>query len=201
MLPIVNMTARLIVGDRPKVGISACLLGRRVRYDGGHKREPFLTDLLGKFVDFLPICPEVEAAMGVPRESVRLVKVSGKVKMIAEKSGTDWTTAMNHLTAKRLSEIDSLGLSGYVFKKNSPSCGIERVRLYDPKGMPKRTGRGLFAAALMRRWPVLPVEEEGRLNDLKLRENFVERVFAYHRWQKAAAERKSIGALVRFHTS
>jgi uncharacterized protein YbgA (DUF1722 family)/uncharacterized protein YbbK (DUF523 family) len=200
MLSIVNMAAKLISADRPKVGISACLLGQRVRYDGGHKRDPFLTDLFGKFVEFLPICPELEAGMGVPRESVRLVSVSGDVKMIAEKSGTDWTAAMNRLSAQRLREIDSLGLSGYVFKKNSPSCGIGGVRLYDSRGMPKRTGRGLFAAALMRRWPLMPVEEEGRLNDFKLRENFVERVFAYHRWQKAAAERKSVGALVRFHT-
>ena len=201
MLSIVNMRPKLFSGDRPKVGISACLLGQKVRYDGGHKRDLFLTELFGEFVDFVPVCPEVEAGMGVPRESVRLVSVSSEVKMIAEKSGTDWTTAMNRLAAKRLSEIDSVGLSGYVFKKNSPSCGIERVRLYDSKGMPKGTSRGLFAAALTRRWPLLPVEEEGRLHDVKLRENFVERVFAYYRWQRAAAERRSIGALVRFHTS
>jgi uncharacterized protein YbbK (DUF523 family) len=186
---------------RPKLGISACLLGHKVRYDGGHKREQFLTDLFGKFVEWIPICPEVEVGMGVPRETVRLVGALTNPQMIAEKSGQDWTEAMNRFAAKRVREIAEENLSGYVFKKNSPSCGMERVRVYNTKGMPDRQGRGLFAAALMNQWPLLPVEEEGRLNDLKLRENFIERVFAYNRWLQASSGRKSPGALVRFHTS
>ena len=185
---------------KPKLGISACLLGQKVRFDGGHKREQFLTDLFGRFVEWIPICPEVEVGMGVPRESVRLVGTPSNPKMIAEKSGRDWTAAMSQFAAKRLRDMAEISLSGYVLKKNSPSCGMERVRVYSSKGMPERQGRGLFAAALMKQWPLLPVEEEGRLNDLKLRENFIERVFAYHRWQQASAERKSLGALVRFHT-
>ena len=107
---------------------------------------------------------------------------------------------MSQFAAKRLRDMAEISLSGYVLKKNSPSCGMERVRVYSSKGMPERQGRGLFAAALMKQWPLLPIEEEGRLNDLKLRENFIERVFAYHRWQQASAQRKSLGALVRFHT-
>jgi uncharacterized protein YbgA (DUF1722 family)/uncharacterized protein YbbK (DUF523 family) len=186
---------------KPKLGISACLLGQKVRFDGGHKRERFLTDLFGRFVDWIPICPEIEAGMGVPRESVRLVGTSADPNMIAEKSGRDWTAAMNQFAAKRLRGLAAANLSGYVFKKNSPSCGMERVKVYSSKGMPERQGRGLFAAAVMKHWPFLPVEEEGRLNDLKLRENFIERVFAYHRWQQAIAGRKSLAALVRFHTS
>ncbi|HEX6439511.1 MAG TPA: DUF523 and DUF1722 domain-containing protein [Candidatus Binatia bacterium] len=186
---------------KPKLGISACLLGQKVRFDGGHKREQFLTDLFGRFVDWIPICPEIEAGMGVPRESVRLVGTSADPNMIAEKSGRDWTAAMNQFAAKRLRGLAAANLSGYVFKKNSPSCGMERVKVYSSKGMPERQGRGLFAAAVMKHWPFLPVEEEGRLNDLKLRENFIERVFAYHRWQQAIAGRKSLAALVRFHTS
>ena len=186
---------------KPKLGISACLLGQKVRFDGGHKREQFLTDLFGRFVEWIPICPEVEVGMGVPRETVRLMGATSDPKMIAEKSGKDWTAAMNQFAAKRLRELAAANLSGYVFKKNSPSCGMERVRVYSSKGMPERQGRGLFAAAVMNQWPLLPVEEEGRLNDLKLRENFIERVFAYHRWQQASAERKSLGALVRFHTN
>lgn len=187
--------------QRPKLGISACLLGQKVRFDGGHKREQFLTDLFGKFVEWIPICPEVEVGMGVPRETVRLVGTLTNPRMVAEKSGKDWTEAMNRFAEKRVREIAEKTLSGYVFKKNSPTCGMERVKVYSNKGMPERQGRGLFAAALMNQWPLLPVEEEGRLNDLKLRENFIERVFAYHRWHQASSGRKSPGALVRFHTS
>ena len=200
MLLTVNTGMEASSDTKPKLGISACLLGQKVRFDGGHKREQFLTDLFGRFVEWIPICPEVEVGMGVPRESVRLVGTPSNPKMIADKSGRDWTAAMSQFAAKRLRDMAEMSLSGYVFKKNSPTCGMERVRVYSSKGMPERQGRGLFAAALMRQWPLLPVEEEGRLNDLKLRENFIERVFAYHRWQQASAERKSLAALVRFHT-
>lgn len=201
MLLTVNKGMEADFDNKPKLGISACLLGQKVRFDGGHKREQFLTDLFGRFVEWIPICPEVEVGMGVPRESVRLVGTLANPRMIAEKSGRDWTAAMNHYAAKRLRELAEPSLSGYVLKKNSPTCGMERVRVYNSRGMPERQGRGLFAAALMKQWPLLPVEEEGRLYDLKLRENFIERVFAYHRWQRASAGRKSLGALVRFHTS
>ncbi len=194
------MAKQEVFESKPRLGISSCLLGQKVRFDGGHKRELFLTELFGKFVEWMPICPEMEVGMGVPRESVRLVGPLAHPRMIAEKSGTDWTQAMHHYAALRLRDIAEKNLAGYVFKKNSPSCGMERVRVYNPKGMAERQGRGLFAAALMNQWPLLPVEEEGRLNDLKLRENFIERVFAYHRWLQACAERKSLGSLVRFHT-
>ena len=195
------MNQEKIPNINPKVGISACLLGQQVRFDGGHKRDLFLTDLFGKFVDWVAICPEVEVGMGVPRETVRLVGALAHPRMIAERSGKDWTEAMHSFAAKRVRDIVEKQLSGYVFKKNSPSCGMERVRVYNGKSMPERQGRGLFAAAIMKQWPLLPVEEEGRLNDLKLRENFIERVFAYHRWLQATSERRSPGALVRFHTS
>ena len=201
MLLIVNIAMKEIFQTKPRLGISACLLGHKVRFDGGHKREQFLTELFGKFVAWIPICPEVEVGMGVPRETVRLVGTLTNPSMIAEKSGKDWTEAMHSFAAKRLRDIAEQNLSGYVFKKDSPSCGMERVRVYNSKGMAERQGRGLFAAALMSQWPLLPVEEEGRLNDLKLRENFIERVFAYHRWRQAYSDRKSTGALVRFHTS
>ena len=138
--------------------------------------------------------------MGVPRESVRLAGAAGEPRMIAEHSGKDWTVAMNRFSTIRTKELAELRLSGYVFKKNSPSCGVERVRVYDARNMPSRRGRGLFASAVMKTLPLLPVEEEGRLNDPALRENFVERVFAYHRWQEALGSVKSPGALVEFHT-
>ena len=185
----------------PKIGISACLLGQEVRFDGGHKRDLFLADLFGKFVAWVAICPEVEVGMGVPRETLRLVGAPAQPRMIAERSGKDWTEAMLHFASKRVRDIAEKQLSGYVLKKNSPSCGMARVRVYNTKGMPERQGRGLFAAALMNQFPLLPIEEEGRLNDLKLRDNFIERVFAYHRWLQATSERRSPSALVRFHTS
>ena len=200
MLFVVNFAMNEIIASKPKLGISACLLGQKVRFDGGHKREQFLTDVFGQFVEWMPICPEFEVGMGVPRESVRLVGNLANPSMIAERSGKDWTDAMHRFAAKRLRDIAEQNLAGYVFKKSSPSCGMERVRVYNPKGMAERQGRGLFAAALMKQWPLLPAEEEGRLNDLKLRENFIERVFAYHRWLQASAQRKSPGSLVLFHT-
>ena len=185
---------------RPRLGISACLLGKNVRFDGGHKQDALLCATLGRFVEWVPVCPEIEVGMGVPRESVRLVGAPDDPKIIAERSGKDWTVAMRRFAAIRTRDLAALRLSGYVFKKNSPSCGVERVRLYDAKNMPSRHGRGIFAAAVMKTLPLLPVEEEGRLNDLALRENFVERVFAYHRWQSALAGTKSARALVNFHT-
>ena len=189
-----------IFDPKPKLGISTCLLGQQVRYDGGHKRDHFLTDTFGRHVEWLPVCPEVEIGMGIPREAVRLVGDPLKTKMIAERSGKDWTVPFNSFAAKRVQSLAAMGLAGYVFKKDSPSCGMERVRLYKAQGAPTRQGRGLFAAAIMRQLPLLPVEEEGRLNDPALRTNFVERVFAYHRWQQLAQRRHSISALIDFHT-
>lgn len=186
---------------KPKVGISSCLLGAKVRFDGGHKRDEFLTGVLGRFVEWVAVCPEMEIGMGVPRETVRLVGDATNPKMIAEKSGTDWTEIMNKFARQRLQQLIDLNLSGFVLKKNSPSCGMERVKVFSAKGAPKRDGRGLFAAALMQHLPLLPVEEEGRLNDLKLRENFIERVFAYRRWQDFSSRPQSRQGLVEFHTA
>ncbi len=171
-----------------------------MRYDGGHKRDDFITATLGRFVDWVPVCPEMEVGMGVPRESVRLFGPTHQPSMIAERSGRDWTLAMNRFAAKRCAALSGLDLSGYVFKKNSPSCGMERVKVYHSNTAPTRDGRGLFADALMKKLPLLPVEEEGRLNDPALRENFIERVFGYHRWRAATTKRTRSG-LVEFHTS
>ena len=150
------MDVQRIPNSNPRVGISACLLGQQVRFDGGHKRDLFLTDTFGKFVDWVAICPEVEVGMGVPRETVRLVGAPSHPRMIAEKSGKDWTDAMHRFAAKRVRDIAEKHLSGYVLKKNSPSCGMARVKVYNISGMPERQGRGLFAAALMSQWPLLP---------------------------------------------
>src|SRR5262245_55852704 len=185
---------------KPRLGISACLLGAKVRYDGGDKKDQFLIKTFGDHIDWVPVCPEVEIGMGIPREAVRLVGDSVKPRMIAERSGKDWTRQFSAFAAKRAQALIELDLTGYIFKKNSPSCGVERVKVYNNKGVPTRYGRGLFAAAVMRTLPLLPVEEEGRLNNPALRENFLERVFAYHRWQRLAHRRRSISSLVDFHT-
>jgi uncharacterized protein YbgA (DUF1722 family)/uncharacterized protein YbbK (DUF523 family) len=188
-----------MTGDKPRLGISSCLLGERVRYDGGHKRDHFITEILGRFVEWVPVCPELEVGMGVPRESVRLMGAPERPRMIGDRSQTDWTGPMLSYAKRRIEQLEQLRLDGYVFKKDSPSCGMGRVRVYTNSGAPSRSGKGMFARALTDALPLLPTEEEGRLNDLKLRENFIERVFAYHRWQSLIRERALPGRLVEFH--
>jgi len=186
---------------RLRVGISACLLGQEVRYDGGHKRDPFLTDTLGPFVEWVPVCPEVELGLGIPRESIRLEGAPDSPRLVAVKTRTDHTAAMARLARTRVEALAEQELVGYVLKKDSPSCGMERVRVYGDGGPPARTGVGAFARVLMARLPLLPVEEEGRLHDPALRENFVERLFAYARWRAFVAGRPTRGGLVEFHTA
>jgi len=182
-----------------KVGVSACLLGQKVRYDGGHKRDRYVTDVLSDYFKFVAVCPEVELGMGAPREAVRLEGEVDKPRMVGTKTGADWTGRMNAFVRKRLEELAPVNLSGYILKKGSPSCGMERVKVYGSKGVPARTGRGLFGGALVKRFPLLPVEEEGRLNDPRLRENFIARVFAFHRLQGLFAAEFSRVAAVDFH--
>ncbi len=183
-----------------RIGISRCLLGDEVRFDGGHKRDQFLTDILGRYMEWVPVCPEVEAGLGTPREAMRLVGEPGRVRLLTIKSGKDHTEALKATTSSRLEALKTLNLSGYVFKKDSPSCGVERVRLYNEHGMPSRKGVGIFAGAFMQRFPLIPVEEEGRLCDPALRENFIERVFAYRRYQDLLEREVTRRAVVRFHT-
>jgi len=184
-----------------RIGISACLLGEEVRFDGGHKRDHFLTTILAPHVQFVPVCPEVEMGLGTPRETLRLVRTSSDLRMITTRTGIDHTDGMRAWAAGRLGELASADLCGYVLKKDSPSCGMERVKAYGGSGAPVRDGRGIFAAALMERYPSLPVEEEGRLSDPKLRENFIERVFAYRRLKDLFGPRWTTASVVRFHTA
>ncbi len=188
--------------DAPiRIGVSACLLGREVRFDGGHKRSDFLVDIFGPFVEFVPVCPEVEIGLGVPRETLRLVRIGADIRLLGNKTGSDQTDSMRRYSDRRTAALTNDDLSGYILKKDSPSCGMERVRMYGINGMPTRDGRGLFADALMRRFPNLPIEEEGRLNDARLRDNFIERVFAYRRIRILFASRWTIGGLVALHTA
>jgi uncharacterized protein YbgA (DUF1722 family)/uncharacterized protein YbbK (DUF523 family) len=202
-----------VSADRPRVGISACLLGQRVRYDAGHKRDPFLIEVLGQHVEWVAVCPEVEAGFGTPREPMRLVLRGGgarkrreafhrnDVALVVTKTGADVTEQLARYAARKAKFLVSQRLSGFVLKKDSPSCGMERVKVYTPGGMPERGGRGLFAQALMAVLPNLPVEEEGRLSDARLRENFIERVFGYQRLRALFDLRWTPGDLVRFHSA
>jgi uncharacterized protein YbgA (DUF1722 family)/uncharacterized protein YbbK (DUF523 family) len=192
----------MVTPPRPRLGISACLLGQPVRYDSGHKRDLFCVDLLGPLVDWVPLCPEVEVGMPIPRPSIRLVGPSEAPALIAERTGEDWTARMAAYAAGKVEQLARLGLDGYVTKKDSPSCGLTRVRVYGTKGgPPRRDGVGAFVAVLRPRLPLLPIEEEGRLHDPILRESFVERIFAHARWQRLVGEGLTRGGLVAFHTA
>jgi uncharacterized protein YbgA (DUF1722 family)/uncharacterized protein YbbK (DUF523 family) len=184
-----------------RVGVSSCLLGEEVRFDGGHKRDRFVTDLLGSFMEWVPVCPELEVGMGVPRPALRLVREGEGLGLVEIRSGRDHTRRMERYAARRVRALRDLDLCGYVLKKDSPSCGMTRVKVYGGKGMPKRDGRGLYASALIEAFPNLPVEDEGRLNDPGLRENFVERVFAYRRLRQLFRGRWTSGQVVAFHTA
>jgi len=185
-----------------RIGISSCLLGEEVRFDGGHKRDPFLTGTLGRFVEWVRVCPEVEVGMGVPRETLRLVRTGADTRMITTRTGVDHTDSMRAFASRRTKELVSLDLCGYVLKKDSPSCGMERVKVFGAGSeAPTRNGVGIFAAILKERFPTLPIEEEGRLQDPVLRENFVERIFAYARLRDLFDARWTVKDLVAFHTA
>jgi uncharacterized protein YbgA (DUF1722 family)/uncharacterized protein YbbK (DUF523 family) len=195
-------TAATVPDGQPiRVGISSCLLGNEVRFDGGHKRDRYLTDTLGQFFQWVPVCPEVEMGLGTPRETLRLVGDAAAPRLVFGKTGGDQTEGMQVWSKDRLEQLAAIDLCGYILKSDSPSCGMERVRVYGGSGMPSKTGVGIFARALMDRFPLLPVEEEGRLHDLPLRENFVERVFCYRRWRDVVAAGLRRGKLVAFHAA
>lgn len=188
------------MAEKIRIGISACLLGQNVRYDGGHKLDKYIRDTLGKYLEFLPVCPEVECGLGVPREAMRLVGDPQSPRLMTVRTGKDLTDQMLKWATQRLEQLRGEGLCGFIFKSGSPSSGMEKLRVYSPGGMPSLKGRGLFARAFMEKFPLLPVEEDGRLHDPKLRENFVERLFVMQRWRRVREAKDSIGALVEFHT-
>jgi uncharacterized protein YbgA (DUF1722 family)/uncharacterized protein YbbK (DUF523 family) len=187
--------------DPIRVGISACLLGEKVRFDGGHKHDRYLTQTLGPYFEWVPVCPEVEMGLGTPRETMRLEQAEDGIRMVMPKSGRDLTRPMREYARERVEKLALEDLGGYILKSDSPSCGLMRVRVYGPSGMPSRTGRGLFAEALANRFPYLPIEEEGRLSDPRLRENWIERVFAYRRVQSLWGSRWTVQSLVAFHAA
>ena len=183
-----------------RLGISACLLGQAVRYDGGHKHDRFITETLGQYVEFVPVCPEVECGLGIPREAMRLVGDLEQPRLLTIRSRKDYTDQMLAWAQRRVRELEREDLSGFIFKSDSPSSGMERVKVYNDKGMPVKKGIGLFARAFMEHFPLLPVEDEGRLHDPKLRENFIEAIFAFKRWRDVVTSGPGRKELVAFHT-
>jgi len=185
--------------DRFRVGISSCLLGQEVRWNAAHKRDSWLVETLGPFVEWVPVCPELELGLGVPREPIRLEGDPRAPRLVGRESRTDLTSDMEAFAARRVEALAALDLCGYVLKSDSPTCGMERVKVHGPAAGRPKAGVGLFARALMDRLPLLPVEEEGRLHDPGLRESFIERVFAFRRLRDLLAPRPTAGRLVEFH--
>lgn len=187
--------------EKIRLGISSCLLGENVRYDGGHKLDRFIKDTLGQYVEYVAVCPEVECGLDIPRESMRLEGGPEVPRLVTTRSKIDLTLRMMRWAQKRVVELEKEDLCGFIFKSDSPSSGMERVKIYGENKMPVKKGVGIFAGIFMKHFPLLPVEDEGRLHDPALRENFIERVFALRRWRESRKEKGGEEALIDFHTS
>jgi uncharacterized protein YbbK (DUF523 family)/uncharacterized protein YbgA (DUF1722 family) len=190
-------------GRKPRIGVSSCLLGRNVRWDGRSKRDAFLVEVLGEQVEWVPICPEMEVGMGVPREPIRLVGDPRSPRLLGERTARDHTAAMRRFAEARVRALQGLDLAGYVTKRDSPSCGLAGVPVHAPRGgrVPRRSGVGAFVRVLLERMPLLPVEDEARLGDAAVREAFLERVFAAARWREASRRGMGRAGLRRFHAA
>jgi uncharacterized protein YbgA (DUF1722 family)/uncharacterized protein YbbK (DUF523 family) len=186
--------------DKIKCGISSCLLGNKVRYDGGHRLDPFITETLDRYMDFVPVCPEVECGLGVPREAMHLEGDPRNPRLVTIHTKIDLTHKMGEWAQQRTAALEREGLCGFIFKSGSPSSGMERVKVYGGKGSPAKVGVGLFAREFMNHFPLIPVEDEGRLHDPGLRENFIERIFALKRLREALKPPFAIKNLVELHT-
>ena len=188
------------MADRIKLGVSSCLLGQEVRYDGGHKLDRFIRDTLGRYVEYVPVCPEVECGLPIPREAMHLYGDPAAPRLVAVKTRRDFTEQMQRWGRGRLADLEKQDLCGYIFKSKSPSSGLERIKVYDEKGRASHQGVGLWARMFQDRFPLLPVEDEGRLHDPLLREMFIERIFVFKRWRETLEHRPALGGLMDFHT-
>lgn len=182
-----------------KIGISACLLGEKVRYNGGHTRDRFITDQLSEYFEYQPLCPEVAIGLGVPRETIRLVKKDDQIRAVMNKTGEDYTEQLDNYAKEVIPMLNPI--CGYILKSKSPSCGMERVKVYDDSGKPSDAkGAGIYAKRLQEQCPSLPIEEEGRLHDPLLKENFIKRVYIYHDWQQLVANGLTAECVINFHS-
>lgn len=187
--------------EKIRIGVSSCLIGEKVRWNGDHKQDRYVREILSRYFEYIPVCPEVEVGMGVPRETVALYGDPEKPSMISKKTQTDWTKPMEKYIKSRINTLSADDLCGYIFKSKSPSCGMGRVPLYSEFGSHKvKHGPGMFANAFINSFPLVPTEEEGRLNDPRIRENFIVRVFSFKRFNLLLNEKFSLGQWVKFHT-
>jgi uncharacterized protein YbgA (DUF1722 family)/uncharacterized protein YbbK (DUF523 family) len=186
--------------EKIRIGISRCLLGEKVRYDGSHKQDHYLTDTLASYIDWLPVCPELECGLGVPREVMHLVGDNLAPRLKTIHSGLDHTDIIMQWTETKLAQLTGAGLCGFVFKARSPSCGLHGVRVHTAAGIAGNRARGLFAQAFINHFPLVPVEEESRLYDPAVRENFYTRVFAFRRWLEYLDRDGAFRGLIEFHT-
>ncbi|HPT73048.1 MAG TPA: DUF523 and DUF1722 domain-containing protein [Candidatus Cloacimonadota bacterium] len=189
------------MSDKIKLGISSCLLGNKVRYDGQHARDSWLVDVLGHYAEYVPVCPEVECGLPIPRPAMHLEGSVESPRLIVIRDGKDVTEQMLSFCEKKIPELAKENLCGFVFKSKSPSSGMERVKLYqEGKGTPQKIAVGLFAKSFMDAFPLLPVEEEGRLQDPILRENFIERIFIIYRWYQLLESKPKVKDLIQYHS-
>jgi len=187
--------------NKIKIGVSSCLIGEKVRWNGDHKQNHFVREVLANYFEYVSVCPEMEVGMGVPRETVALYGNLDKSRMISKKTQTDWTRPMKNYIKDRLKSLTHDDLCGYIFKSKSPSCGLGRIPVYSEFGSNKaRHGSGMFAQAFTKAFPIVPTEDEGRLNNPRIRENFIVKVFSFYRLQALFKQKFSLGALVNFHT-
>ena len=187
--------------DKIRIGVSSCLIGEKVRWNGDHKQDRYVREILSRYFEYIPVCPEVEVGMGVPRETVALYGDPEKPSMISKKTQTDWTKPMGKYIKSRINTLSADDLCGYIFKSKSPSCGMSRVPLYSEFGSHKvKHGPGMFANAFINSFPLIPTEDEGRLNDPRIRENFIVRVFSFKRFNLLLNQKFSLGKWVKFHT-
>jgi uncharacterized protein YbgA (DUF1722 family)/uncharacterized protein YbbK (DUF523 family) len=184
-----------------KIGISTCLLGERVRYDGGHRLDRYITDTLGNYFEWVPVCPEVEYGLPVPRESMHLIGDPASPHIVTVKTGIDHTEGMKKWAGDKLRQLEKEDLCGFIFKSKSPSSGIGGVKIYTSSGMPGNRGAGIFGGAFMRHFPFIPVIDDGRLHNPNLRENFIEQVMVYKRWKNFLTNSTKIRDLIAFHTN
>jgi uncharacterized protein YbgA (DUF1722 family)/uncharacterized protein YbbK (DUF523 family) len=192
--------ASMMSMEKIRLGISTCLLGQNVRWNGGHALDRFLVYTLGRYVEYVPVCPEVEAGFGIPRDTFRLVGDPQRPRLVIPRSGADHTERMEAWARKRVAQLEKEDLCGFVFKSDSPSSGMERVKVYGDKGIPSKVGVGIFARIFMEHFPLTPVEEEGRLHDAALRENFIERIFTCKRYCDIMERKDRVAGLMDFHT-
>ena len=185
--------------NKIRLGVSSCLLGEKVRYDGGHKLDPYLTEILGRYVEWVPVCPEVEYGLPVPREAMRLTGDPDAPRLLTARTGVDHTAGMLQWAGIRLQALENEELCGFIFKSRSPSSGMKGVKVYPPSKIPTHRGVGIFARAFMERFRLMPTEEDGRLHDPTLRENFIERIFVFKRWKEFQKSGGSTRALIDFH--